>query len=153
MRDVGNQVDLLEDMDTHLLGSIVCLTRPHCAGVNELEVVDGQQRLTTISILFHCIKQRFERESQDGLAVKISQLLTAEAIDGKILPKINLDSIDANEFSRLLKGRQVSEFKNKNLVSAFSKLRVWVDGQTIENLNRFSYKLQNQTLIIRLGML
>ena len=54
IEDVG----LIEDADTHLLGSIVCLAGHHSAGVNRLELVDGQQRLTTIAILLECIRQR-----------------------------------------------------------------------------------------------
>ena len=47
--DLINDVSVLEETDSHLLGSIVCLTGDHVAGLNSLELVDGQQRLTTIS--------------------------------------------------------------------------------------------------------
>jgi uncharacterized protein with ParB-like and HNH nuclease domain len=49
-----DDISLLEDADTHLLGSIVCLTGPHTAGINKLELVDGQQRITSLSILLEC---------------------------------------------------------------------------------------------------
>lgn len=45
-----DDIGLIEGNDTHLLGSIVCLTGHHTAGLNKLELVDGQQRLTTITI-------------------------------------------------------------------------------------------------------
>ena len=53
-------IELIEATDTHLLGSIVCLTGQHTAGLNNLELVDGQQRLTTLIILLECIRQRLE---------------------------------------------------------------------------------------------
>lgn len=62
-RQVWELIDdilLIEDGDTHLLGSIVCLAGHHTAGLNKLELVDGQQRLTTITILLECIRQRLE---------------------------------------------------------------------------------------------
>ena len=49
--------------DSHLLGTIVCLAGHHTAGVNQLELVDGQQRLTTISILLHCLLDRLKSET------------------------------------------------------------------------------------------
>jgi uncharacterized protein with ParB-like and HNH nuclease domain len=52
---------LIEDGDTHLLGSIVCLAGHHKAGLNQLELVDGQQRLTTVTILLNCIRERLEK--------------------------------------------------------------------------------------------
>ena len=56
--ELVDDIKLLEGSDTHLLGSIVCLTGHHVAGINKLELVDGQQRLTTIGILFECIHDR-----------------------------------------------------------------------------------------------
>jgi uncharacterized protein with ParB-like and HNH nuclease domain len=50
----------IEQAEPHLLGSIVCLTSPHVAGVNRLELVDGQQRLRTIAILLECLRRSFE---------------------------------------------------------------------------------------------
>ena len=61
--ELVDDLTLLEDADTHLLGSIVCLTGHHMAGINKLELVDGQQRLTTISILLQCILDRLKRDA------------------------------------------------------------------------------------------
>src|ERR1700722_18289796 len=60
IEDVG----LIEDGDTHLLGSIVCLAGHHKAGVNQLDLVDGQQRLTTVAILLECIRQHLEESGK-----------------------------------------------------------------------------------------
>jgi uncharacterized protein with ParB-like and HNH nuclease domain len=59
-----DDITLLEGSDTHLLGSIVCLTGFHKAGINELELVDGQQRLTTICILLQCIVDRLKKDGE-----------------------------------------------------------------------------------------
>ena len=59
--ELVEDINLIEEADTHLLGSIVCLTGHHTAGINKLELVDGQQRLTTIIILLECIRERLER--------------------------------------------------------------------------------------------
>ena len=64
IRELIDDINLIDQLDTHLFGSIVCLTGHHVAGVNKLELVDGQQRLTTIIILLECIRQKFEHDEE-----------------------------------------------------------------------------------------
>ena len=90
----------IEEAETHLLGSIVCLTTPHTAGVNRLELVDGQQRLTTITILLECFRRRFERDEDKQQAADLARLLAAKPMGGKPLEKVALNSKDATEFAR-----------------------------------------------------
>ena len=63
-----DDVTLLEGNDTHLFGSIVCLTGHHTAGINKLELVDGQQRLTTICMLLECISDRLQSDGEASAA-------------------------------------------------------------------------------------
>ena len=67
-----DDIELLEDNDTHLLGSIVCLAGHHNAGLNKLELVDGQQRLTTVAILLECICQRLSADGSDSDAADLA---------------------------------------------------------------------------------
>ncbi len=57
--------DLLENASGYFLGSIICINQAtDTLDVQQLEVVDGQQRLTTISLLFAAIYQALkERDS------------------------------------------------------------------------------------------
>lgn len=146
---------LTENADTHLLGSIVCLTGHHTAGLNHLELVDGQQRLTTVTILLECIRQRLEDEGEEEPAADLARLLTAKALGGKGMRKVQLDSLDADEFERLLqlKGKHDGEaFQNPHLAHAFKFIREWLSEQTIQEVGSFVYKLQNLALIIRLDV-
>jgi len=63
-----------------LLGSIVCLAGHHKAGLNRLELVDGQQRLTTVTIVLECISQWLEHEGKSDEALEIAQLLNAKPL-------------------------------------------------------------------------
>src|SRR5438132_394100 len=92
-----DDISLIEGSDTHLLGSIVCLTGHHKAGINKLELVDGQQRLTTISILFQCILEKLKEEEELGAAQDVGRLLQAKALGSTPVRKIALDSLDADE--------------------------------------------------------
>ena len=150
--ELVDDIELLEGGDTHLLGSIVCLTGSHTAGLNQLELVDGQQRLTTISILFECIKERLAKDKRTDLVTEVARLLSAKSIDGKVMPKVLLDSIDSKEFARLQKAESAGDFKNDNLRQAFDVLREWVAEQEPEDLSAFLYRLQNQAFVIRLDV-
>jgi len=72
---------LIDDGDTHLLGSIVCLAGHHTAGLNRLELVDGQQRLTTVTIILECIRQRLERDGEADEAAEVARLLSAKPLE------------------------------------------------------------------------
>ena len=150
INELLEDIDLLEGADTHLLGNIVCLTRAHQAGINCLELVDGQQRLTTIAILLNCVLDRLQREDRADLASETNRLISARAPNGDAHPKILLDSIDRKDFDRL-KSRS-GESANAALSAAFSIVREWVDDYSPDEFSAFLYKLQNQALIIRLDV-
>jgi len=154
-RQVGELIDdirLIEGGDTHLLGSIVCLTGHHTAGLNRLELVDGQQRLTTLSILLECIRQRLESLEEVDAAQEISRLLTAKPLGGKPARKVLLDSIDAADFERLIGKSSDDICDNKQLCMAFQIVREWVSAQPLEELSKFLYRLVNQSIVIRLDV-
>ena len=154
-RQIGELIDdisLIESDDTHLLGSIVCLAGAHVADLNELEVVDGQQRLTTVSILLVCLSERLQAEgaAEKSTISDIEKLSVAKSINGKVAAKIKLDSIDAKDYSALVGGN--GEVENKCLAGAFAFVRRWVADTSIEELKRFWYRLANQAIVIRLDV-
>jgi len=61
--------DIEENHHGHFLGSIICInsTKDASASEQEMELVDGQQRLTTISILY-AVLHRFLQEHADELS-------------------------------------------------------------------------------------
>jgi hypothetical protein len=147
-----DDISLIEGNDTHLLGSIVCLAGHHTAGLNKLELVDGQQRLTTITILLECIRQQLEAAKETDDAAEVARLLSAKPLGGKLVRKISLDSIDSAEFGCLVKNDLEQEFKNVYLESAFRIVREWVAEQSLEHLGAFLYRLKNQAIVIRLDV-
>jgi hypothetical protein len=154
-RQVWELIDdilLLEDGDTHLLGSIVCLAAHHQAGLNNLELVDGQQRLTTITILLEVVRQRMEELGEVEGATEVARLLSSKPLRGKAIRKVALESIDSMEFDRLVQGNCDDDFQNQQLLTAFEIIRGWVGEQSQEELASFLYRLQNQAVVIRLDV-
>lgn len=155
INELIEDINLLNDSDMHLLGSIVCLTGHHTAGINRLELVDGQQRLTTLCILIECLKQRLIADQQEDQVSELNRLLTSRALGGKPISKIALDSIDGSEYQRLVLNDpddNQDDFANSNLKNAFVLIREWIDDQQLVDLGTFLYRLQNQALIIRLDV-
>lgn len=156
-RQIGELIDdisLIEANDTHLLGSIVCLASGHVADLNELEVVDGQQRLTTVSILLVCLKERLQGEgaAEQSTISDIEKLSVAKSMTGKVAAKIKLDSIDAKDYGTLANGDAEAEVDNRSLAGAFAFVRKWVADTSIDELKRFWYRLANQAIVIRLDV-
>lgn len=147
-----DDIGLIEGTDTHLLGSIVCLAGHHTAGLNKLELVDGQQRLTTITIILECIRQRLNSIGEKDEASEVARLLHAKPLGGQQVRKVALDSIDAAEFDHLVADEKQQEFQNKQLEWAFSTVRSWAAAQTPEFLASFLYRLKNQAIVIRLDV-
>lgn len=148
--DLWEDIEILDDGDHHLLGSIVCLVAPHGAGLNKLELVDGQQRLTSISLLLHVIRERLKTEEEDTLASELGGLLTAKALGEEGQPKIQLDSLDQVDYLKIISGEIDEETDNQRLHDAYSTFKKWVKELTIADLGVFLHRLRHQATIIRL---
>ena len=147
-----DDIAAIENGDTHLLGSIVCLAGHHKAGLNQLELVDGQQRLTTVSIILECIRERLEAEGTLDETFEIGQLLNAKPLTGQPVKKIALESIDADEFVQHLLHGEILGVKNQNLGGAFNFVRERVADASLQEVREFLYMLRNQAVIIRLDV-
>ncbi len=121
----------------HFMATIVCFDRKENATVgadifNTLEIVDGQQRLTTLIILLKAIEKNLDSKKDKKLKTEISELLI-KADKRLILLQINHDS-DQVFSSYLKKGSIPDENKLKtqaesNLYNAFVEcenfVRAW----------------------------
>jgi len=89
-----DDINILSESDNHLLGSIVCLTESHKAGVNTLELVDGQQRVTSLSILLKAIRDRFVILNIEETQKEIESYQICKGFDNKKKNKILLGDLD-----------------------------------------------------------
>lgn len=150
--DLFEDIDLLKQTDTHLLGTIVCLTEPHTAGLNILELVDGQQRVTSLSILFKVIQDKFEELEENEIKDEIDNYLYCKGIDRKLQNKVLLGDLDNPDYVKLLKKKDVDSIKNDNLKDTYDLFNKWVKDYEKDELNSLYFKFINKVKIIRLDV-
>ena len=81
-----NWEDLFDSLDEsdpgHFLGSIICVSRSTDAlKTTELEVIDGQQRLTTLSLLYAVIYEILSEIEKKILKLKNENPILAELLE------------------------------------------------------------------------
>ena len=149
-------IDMLQDGDGHLFGMLILhSSKPHHAGINQLDLVDGQQRLTTLSLLLLAILKKYKEEENEEKIADINKMLYCKDYNDKTFQKLILGDLDNDDFKRILKNNY-AEIQNKNLLNAFNNFSIWIDKKTEDYgiiwLNKFFYKLVNVAKIIRLDV-
>ena len=123
----------------HFMGSLVVIEDGLRNGViPALKLVDGQQRLTTISLML-CALQRLVRETNPQLAAKISKMLLNQDETGelryKILPTTKSDDRACYMAVLDLNDQEITNTRS-NIARAFSflhgKIKSEIEGKNIE---------------------
>lgn len=105
--------DLLEDINNiksgmHFFGSIVVVPNKHSPGINKLELVDGQQRITTILIILSIVRDLYNRDNKTDVSKFLEEnfLFASDLKDNKkiLVPKLELSAIDNVVFINILNG-------------------------------------------------
>ncbi len=152
VKELFDDINHLEGGDTHLLGSIVCLTGDHGAGINSLELVDGQQRTTTIMLFLDAIEDRLRSDGNDEDAQTISKMVTSKDYTGTKSKKLVLGDLDNRDFMRVVDNVEIEEIINNNLLRARKIIGELINKLSNTEFNQLRYKFINQTYIIRLDV-
>jgi len=150
-KELFNDIKYLTNDDSHLLGNLVCLTGAHSANINQLEVIDGQQRITTLSLLLIALSQSFTAKGDDE-ADKIKGLLNASGVDRVKHNKVELGELDNPDYIKVLNGADPDTIHNDNLQNNLGYFKEWIAELTDEEFNSFYYKLMDKVSVIRLDV-
>jgi uncharacterized protein with ParB-like and HNH nuclease domain len=152
LAELFDDIYYLKNEDTHLLGSVVCLTTSHRAGLNPLELVDGQQRITSLSIFLRALQSKFSELNQNDIVSEINSFLFCKGIDRKQHNKLLLGDLDNPDFIKVIRRSELDEVKNNNLTNAYDYLYEWINELSEMELNEIYFKFINNVLVIRLDV-
>jgi len=149
--DIFRDIDRLPSGDTHLLGTIVCLTKSHTAGINTLELIDGQQRITTLTLLFKALMDRFNELGMADSVTELRPCLFCKGLDQQRQKKLKLGDLDEPDYAAILSD-DPEGIVNLALWDAYVYFKQMFTGLDNDSLARFSHKLLNYTKVIRLDV-
>ncbi|MCK5242825.1 DUF262 domain-containing protein [bacterium] len=150
--ELFEDINQLNQNDTHLLGTILFLTGSHTADMNVLELVDGQQRITSLSLFFKAIQDKFTELKKEDPAKEINTYLFCQGINRKPQHKILLGDLDKPDYSKILVLENSEEIQNKYLLNAYQYFKKRISDYDFEKVNTLYFKLVNNTMVIRLDI-
>jgi uncharacterized protein with ParB-like and HNH nuclease domain len=132
--DLWNDLDNVGKGESHFFGTIVFMSGTHVAqGTNEIDIVDGQQRITTISILLCAIRdylqENFEEDEINERIDTIEQNLWLVDRDGERQGmRLELGNLDHDSYESLVNSR-IDEIDNENIASAYEHFYNQIDEE------------------------
>jgi hypothetical protein len=147
-----DDIDLLKNNDGHLFGMIILHAGAYNGGFMTPELVDGQQRLTTLTILLKSLEKAFRKIEKEEPANEIRKMLQCKGPDKIIKNKLLLGDLDNPDYLVIMTDGDFDEIENKNLREAVDNFDDWLSEYTEEDLELFYHKLINIAVIIRLDV-
>lgn len=134
--------DVMEGEEgVHFIGSVVMIKKgAELAGFNELEVVDGQQRITTLSILFCALRDCCREGGGAEIADDLDRMYLNSSLVGKRSRKIFLGRVDDKAYDDLLQGRITEEHSVCSAYEYF-KERIQSHGKYDDIAARFTTRV------------
>ena len=131
------QVAKNEEIPAHFIGSIVYIEKGlyQVSNVPQLLVIDGQQRLTTLSLLLAAYAKALEKKV-DGDEITTKKInnyfLFNNEEDGEKRYKLILTQSDKDTMINLLEGRNPSERYSKNIIKNFEYFKNQISESDID---------------------
>lgn len=93
----GDLMTAVERDDTHFMGQVILVESPS-NGQDRMQIIDGQQRLTTLSIFACVLRDYYDSKDQSDVSDQLQTLLavtdTLDASEGRRLRLLNHDEDD-----------------------------------------------------------
>jgi uncharacterized protein with ParB-like and HNH nuclease domain len=145
-------IDMLKENDGHLFGMIILHTNLHIGGINQPELVDGQQRMTTLIILLKAFENVYRNQGRIEKADEIKKMVLCKGLDEIERPKIVLGDLDNHDIEQLILSNKVEGITNIKIKEAYEAYYSQLCELEVININKMFYKLTNVAVIIRLDV-
>ena len=143
---------MLKNNDGHLFGTIILHSSHHTGGLNQPELVDGQQRLTTLIILLKAIETIFLEKRETEKAKSVKNMFTCKGLDDIEKPKLKLGELDNPDIEKLITENNSEDITNQNIKFAYQDYVKWLKDFEVSEINKFLFKLTNVAVLIRLDV-
>lgn len=138
LKDIATLGENKREDATHFIGSIVFLHDGihHTGAISELEIIDGQQRLTTVSLIYARLYEIARESGKDEEAAELRELFLVNRFAKDRKEKLILPSNNAPKFKQIIEGTlpvdRTDEFSRvrENFESLRQRISV-VDAQNI----------------------
>jgi uncharacterized protein with ParB-like and HNH nuclease domain len=149
LEDFWFDLNSLEADEEHFLGSIVVITGAHNIGFNELELVDGQQRLTTIMLLLKNIQKKFKDNQEYNEMAKMinANYLFTKNKKAKRRIQLELGKLDHSDYENIMNDNMKS-IDNQNLINAYKFFEEKLSKMTEKEIEEVYDKLLEQILVV-----
>jgi hypothetical protein len=151
-QDLWDDLLELEQSHSHFLGSIVFVERnTKFDETDEYEIVDGQQRITTISILLCALREYYKQKGDEDAANGIeNDYLYEQNDDWNDEQKLELNSLDQRQYSRLIEGNppREDESKIKRAIEFFADEIASLPEDQVEQIRK---KLLNSVTLVTIN--
>jgi hypothetical protein len=147
--DLWNDLQSIEDVGTHFLGSIVIISSPYePSGPNVLQLVDGQQRLATISVVLSVIRELYEESEETDKADLISREYLFEEGFDETYPKIRLGNLDDDYFQQILTGEAEFVDTKQQLRKSYDYFRSKMEELSIDEIDELRKNVLNKLTVV-----
>jgi len=138
--------DLLDFQKSHFLGSLILKQLEKQTGKpKEVLVIDGQQRLTTLSVLVRALYDGFDNETQENCDSSLKNYLffKKNQTDKHLLVKISHSKIDKTYFQKVIKAELTAEDYDTIIVENPATKTISKSNKVLQCYKFFLEKLKN----------
>ena len=157
--DITNWEDILTDLldfeKSHFLGSLILKQQEKQTGKpKEVLVIDGQQRLTTLSVLLRATYNSFDEETQKNCEASLRNYLffKKNQTDKNYFVKIEHSKIDKKHFQKIINNDITDEEYNAIIVENPATKTQSKHNKVLQCFKYFSEKLKDIEEISRLEL-
>lgn len=149
----ASEQEAVQKTSTHFMGAIVLKQRPTAtASVEERDVIDGQQRMTTLQLVLDAAQECFELLEYRKEAQHLKRLVLNDYVDGDEAFKLWPTAMDQEAFrAAMTNGAETEGFEESRIAQAHSffmlQITEWVkNGGNPEEAERRAHGLETALL-------
>jgi uncharacterized protein with ParB-like and HNH nuclease domain len=122
------------DRSAHFMGAVVTVpVKSVPVGVTKHLVIDGQQRLTTLSLLLAAIRDKANKDSDGPTAGIIGDFLINRHYKAPDDLKLVPTQADRSAYNSLIYQKELSPYEESRIVQAYRFFRRKLEGQDLED--------------------